>query len=124
MQRAIAVVDAADAARQGGRAASFSIREPGSPEGHSPPCRRSTRGRLSPNETYALRTTPSRRKRAHREVESGAEPEPLLHPARRLIPVPITSSANWVKKRRFMSLEEWFVEPRDDDASADFYTLL
>ena len=23
-----------------------------------------------------------------------------------------------------MSLEEWFVEPRDDDASADFYTLL
>jgi hypothetical protein len=41
-----------------------------------------------------------------------------------LIPVSITSSTSWVKKRRFTSLEEWFVEPQDDDAGVDFYTLL
>jgi len=77
MRKAIATADADDAARHGGRASAFSIREPGSQEGHSTSHRRSTRGRPSPNETEAQR----RRKRAHIEDELDAEPEPLLNPA-------------------------------------------
>ncbi|RLN27929.1 uncharacterized protein C2845_PM05G04620 [Panicum miliaceum] len=126
MQRAVAASDAADAARVGGRAGAFRIMDPDSQEEQSPPRRRSTRGRASPDEMDAPPTTRSGRKRActEGEAELDAEPEALLHPTWRLIQVPINSSASWVKKKRFMSLEEWFVEPRDDDAGRDFYTLL
>ena len=42
-----------------------------------------------------------------------------------LVPlVSIDATARRVKKLQFVSVEEWFREPRDDCAGRDFYTLL
>ena len=38
--------------------------------------------------------------------------------------VPLDTTARKVKKLRFVPLEEWFKEPRDERAGKEFYTLL
>jgi hypothetical protein len=87
------------------------IRELATQEVESPPRRRFTRSRPSLSGTDAPPTTQSGMKRPRTESES----VPL---------VPLDAIARKVKKLRFVPLEEWYREPRDDRAGKEFYTLL
>ena len=81
--------------------------EPADQDIESPPRTRFT----SSQRSCSASTTQSGMKRPYAETAS----VPL---------VSIDATARRVKKLRFVSIEEWFREPRDDRAGRDFYTLL